>query len=190
MPQTAIMAAMIGVQAASTIGDAYSSSQAIKSKTAYESQQLQLNSRISELQAISAERRGREESRAYKTEVKQLIGKQRASLAAQGIDISTGSALDIQVETAELGAEDALTIRNNAFREATGYRIEAIGYKGQAAFTEVAGKSNARNTLISGGLNAINQGVQTYASFRGSNPSSNLPSGQSTTLGFNTRKYS
>jgi len=168
------LAVLGGISAVSSISGSITESGAIKSKASYEAQQLEFNSKLADLNARSTERVGKENAQNYKTQIKQLIGSQRASMAAQGIDISSGSALDIQVETAELGALDALTIRNNAFREAAGYRIEAAGYTGQAEFTRVAGESNARNTLISGGLSAINQGFQTYAAAGGSNGGSNV----------------
>lgn len=55
----------------------------------------------------------------------QAIGSQRAALAANGIDVNSGSAAQLQDDTAMLGEMDALTISNNAAREAYGYRIQA-----------------------------------------------------------------
>jgi len=169
-----VLAVLGGISAVSSITGSISEAGAIKSQAAYESQQLQMNSKLADLQAKSAIRVGKENAENYRRQVKQTIGSQRAIMAAQGIDISTGSALDIQTDTAEWGAVDALTIKNNAFREAAGYKIEAIGYRGQADFTTSAAKYRARNTLISGGLSAINQGFQTYALAGGGGGSSTV----------------
>lgn len=115
---------------------------------------LNFNARLAEIQARSAEVRGARESKEELTKTNLLIGRQRARLAAQGIEIDSGSALDIQVETAGLGAVDALTIRNNAFREAAGFRIEAINQKGAAERKLLAAKAAARGSLLTQGLNA------------------------------------
>lgn len=139
----------------SGISGTYSGYQASKLESKYTSQQLQFNSKLAELQAKDAERRGVDEANAYRVKVRQLIGKQRASMAAQGIEIDDGSALDIQEETAAFGAEDARTIRTNAFLEATGYRIQALDYKSQSKYEEISGRTKSRNTLLTGGMSAI-----------------------------------
>jgi hypothetical protein len=154
MPQAVMVGAMVamgGMQLLSARGQ----SKAIKSQAEYESQQLTFNSKVADLQARDAELRGKKEATEHKTKVKTLIGSQRAALAAQGIDVGSGSALDLQTETAEFGALDAMTIRNNAFREATGYRIQSIDYAGQATMTRLAGKNAARNTMLAGGISAL-----------------------------------
>lgn len=56
---------------------------------------------------------------------KQAVGTQRSVQAANGIDVNSGSAAQLQDDTAMLGELDALTIQNNAAREAYGYRIQA-----------------------------------------------------------------
>ena len=51
----------------------------------------------------------------------QLVGRQRATLAGNGVVVDTGSALDLTTETKGQGALDQLTIRNNAERQALGF---------------------------------------------------------------------
>lgn len=55
----------------------------------------------------------------------QAVGTQRSVQAANGIDVNSGSAAQLQDDTAMLGELDALTIQNNAAREAYGYRVQA-----------------------------------------------------------------
>ena len=83
------------------------------------------------------------------------IGEQRVALAAQGIDIDQGSALEIQLQTAEFVSQDALTISNNAWREAWGFRAEANSLRFQGQFAQLAASSKARSTLITGGLKGL-----------------------------------
>ncbi len=167
---TTLLAAAVGIQAISTISSSVNQAATQKLEGKIESQRLETNVKIAELQAKDAEIRGKQESDEYKTRVKQLIGRQRAAFAAQGIDPGFGSALEIQEETAEIGAANALTIRNNAFRDATGYRIQAIDIGGQAQFARFSGENRARNTLITGGLKTITditEGSGQIASLKG-----------------------
>jgi hypothetical protein len=83
-------------------------------------------------------------------------------MGAQGIDLESGSALDIQQETASLGAEEALNIKNNAWREAWGYRSQEADYKARASYAKITGKNTARNTLLTGGL-TVAKNLATYS---------------------------
>lgn len=150
----ALLVVAIGLQTASTLSSSRQQAGAIKAESEFRSQQQETNSRLGEIQAKDVEARGLKESEETLRKAKTLIGRQRAALAAQGIEIGTGSALDIQLETAEFGALDALTIKNNAFREATGHRIEAIEAGGRAGFTRISGERRAGSTLLAGGLTA------------------------------------
>lgn len=91
-----------------------------KAKEAGEQSGQILEARARDARAIGAD----EESR-YRASVRGLIGSQRAGFAAQGVDVGSGSAVDVQADAAYLGELDALTIRNNAAREAWGYEVEA-----------------------------------------------------------------
>lgn len=112
------------------------------------------NSRLANLQAQDATDRGESNASDQLKKTKQLISSQRAALAAQGLDINQGSAKDVQDESAMLGAQDALTIRNNAAMEAWGFRSQADNFKFEGQAGVLAAENSARNSLISGGLNA------------------------------------
>lgn len=153
-PQLILAAVTTGISVFSSISKSRSEASAITSQSEFEARQFEINSRLAKVQAKSAKERGKRESEEELRKTKLLIGRQRANLAAQGIDIGFGSALDVQLETAELGAQDALTIRNNAFRESLGFKIEALDFKSRAALTIASGRSRSRQTLVTGGLNA------------------------------------
>jgi hypothetical protein len=145
----------------------------------FQKQQFEFNARLSEYQAEDAVRKGETQTQEHGTRTKQLIGKQRASLAAQGIDIESGSALDVQEDTAVQSAVDIMTIRNNAWREAWGFKVQADDYKSKGRLAEYAGRfsklqsemdasaanftswlyqKQAQQTLLIGGLQALNSG--------------------------------
>jgi hypothetical protein len=134
----------------SAIASAYGSIQRGKARKSI----ADANKFISELKAKDALRRGGTRAAKSRQRIKKIVGKQRANLAAQGIRLGVGSAQDIQQETQDIGELDALTIRTNAAREAFGFRTQAeqFGTAGRAAERE--GKSEAVQTLLTGGLRA------------------------------------
>lgn len=113
-------------------------------------------------QADDAIARGAEEEAKFRAGVKKLKGSQRVALASQGIDINTGSALAVQEETEVLSELDALTIRNNA-------RREAWGFKTQGQLTRAAGFGQAqsiRNQATSTLLTGVAGAASTYLGSR------------------------
>lgn len=74
-------------------------------------------------------------------ETAQIKSSQRAAMGANGVDLSTGSALDRQVGTDLMGEIDANTIRANAALEAAGYRTRASNYRSQATMSRAGAKS-------------------------------------------------
>lgn len=160
---TTLMAASSASQGISSIGNAYSQSQAIRAQSRHQRDMLETNQRIAEMQADDAIKRGDKEAAKIGQQVKQTVGSQRAALAAQGIDVDVGSAADIQESTRALGVQDMQTVRMNAWKEAWGLKVEALSLQGQASMVKAAGDFEAKNTLLTGGMRALNFGVQSYA---------------------------
>lgn len=121
----------------------------------YNSDVARFNERIARMQARDAWERGLEAVGRHRQSVRKLIGSQRAALAAQGVDVNDGSALAVQQDTIALGEQDALTIRNNAAREAWGFRVQAAGYRSAAGMARREGMFGAAGTILGGA-------VQTY----------------------------
>lgn len=125
-------------------------------------QQFDYNASIADLQAQDAEQRGIEEESRFRSQVRGLIGSQRAGFAGQNVSVGDGSAADVQADTARLGEIDARTIRANAQREAWGYQVQAedlrqgatIARQGGAAARQ-AGNAAAANTLIGAGSSLL-----------------------------------
>lgn len=128
---------------------------------AYQAGVLMLNQIAATRAAEDARQRGAEAAKRQRKGTRALIGQQRAVLAANGVAVDTGSALDIVSETAGLGEEDALTMIANAEREALDY--ERLGRQsGADASMTIANASalsratslNNVGTLI-GGASAV-----------------------------------
>jgi len=146
---------LMGIQAVSSLFGAKGQADASSAYGENQADIYDTNARLKDLLAEDAIIRGDRQAVKAKQSAKRLIGSQRAALAAQGIDIESGSALDIQEETASLGAEDALNIRNNAWRESWGYKVQANNYRSAASISRTTAKNKSKNTLLTGGLNAV-----------------------------------
>lgn len=145
-----------------SLGTAYSQASMAKTQYNIQAQQIEQNIRLSEIQAEDAIRRGDVEAENMRKTTKKVIGAQRANFAGQNIAVDEGSAADIQAETQAQGSVNAQTIKNNAWRESWGYRVQAVSGQGQAVQTRLAGSNVMGNTLLTGGLQAANYGAQAY----------------------------
>lgn len=103
------------------------------------------NAGIHDAQALDAVQRGKATEDRFRVQIRGLIGSQRARLAAQGVDVSDGSPLELQMDAARQGEFDALTIRTDAAREAWGYQVQAEGFRLQAGRTRKLGTLQAGN---------------------------------------------
>jgi hypothetical protein len=115
----------------------------------------QQNARFADQAASDAIRRGREEAAIHRSRVRQVIGSQKAGFAAAGVETESGSALDVLSDTALLGELDALTIENNAAREAWGLRTQGFNYLAQGRLARLQGRYGAAGTAISGAAGAV-----------------------------------
>ena len=106
------------------------------------------NSKSADIAAEQTRQIGNIEEERYLKRVRQLIGTQRATAAAQGLDPNEGSALDLQTETAGLGAQDALQIRMNAMRQAWGLNVEGVNALNRASAARTGGRNAAIGTLL------------------------------------------
>jgi hypothetical protein len=97
----------------------------------YMRQQADQQRQVADWQAKDAISRGKVAEDAQRHKTQQAIGNQTAQLAGQGTDLE-GSPTDILGDTAAAGELDALTVRNNAEREAYGYKVAGVNATSQA----------------------------------------------------------
>jgi len=118
-----VAAAGLGMQ----IVGSFQQSKATKAATAYQAGVSANNAQLAEWQAQDALQRGQTAEQQSRMRTAQLKGSQRARLAASGVALTEGSALNILDDTDYMGEQDALTVRNNAAKEAWAYRNQAAG---------------------------------------------------------------
>lgn len=115
----------------------------------------EFNARVAETQAADALARGAEDEHNFRGQVRGLIGSQRAGFSGQNVDVGGGSALDVQADAAFLGELDALTIRNNAAREAWGYRQQAENARLGGQQAQSASRWGAASTIVGGAASLL-----------------------------------
>lgn len=106
---------------------AYSASQqadAQKKAANYNAQVATNNAIVANQQRSSALQQGDIEAQQAQLHQAQVLGAQRASLSANGVDLTQGSAQDLLTTTKFLGAQDVNTIQSNAARTAWGYQVQ------------------------------------------------------------------
>ena len=89
------------------------------------------NARLAELQAQDSVTRGRESESDLYRQAGQLMGRQRAATAANGVSLNEGSPAAIEASTRYMRDVDLATLRNNAARSAWGYNVQAGNYRAQ-----------------------------------------------------------
>lgn len=115
---------------------------------AYQAGVLMANQIAATRAAEDARQRGAQAALRQRKGTRQLIGKQRAVLAANGVLVDSGSALDIVSETAGLGEEDALQMLFNAEREAQDYERQGRRAGADATMAIEAGSAISRATSL------------------------------------------
>ncbi len=103
---------------------AYQQSSAQKQSANYNAQVASNNATIALQQRSSSLQQGDVAAQQAQMHQAQVLGAQRASLAANGLDLTQGSAQDLLTTTKFLGAQDVNTIQSNAARTAWGYSVQ------------------------------------------------------------------
>lgn len=102
-------------------------------KASAESAAAKQNAAIATAAAINEQRVGDSTAQRLYAQTNQLKGTQRASLAARGLDLGTGSPLDILTSTDVMGAADQATNKTDTQLRVNADLNKAAFYKSQAS---------------------------------------------------------
>lgn len=108
------------------------------------------NAKMAEYGAQDAARRGEEEAAAIQRKASALKSSQRVAQAANGLDVSYGTAADLQDQTDFFGQWDASTARYNAAQQAWNYRAQGSLARAEGRSAAYQGMLGATGTLLSG----------------------------------------
>lgn len=132
------MMALTAVSTGVAAYGAYQQASAQKQAAEYQADIDEQNAKIQERNAQDIEARGLEEQDRYRRRLAQMMGSQRAQLAGTGVDIGSGSALDLMADTAGEGARDVAVIGQNTARDAYGARVGAMSSQANASMARSA----------------------------------------------------
>jgi len=135
---TAAAVGSAGMQAYSTYAQANAQQQAAQ----YQAQLARNNAQTAAYQRSAALQQGMLQTQQAMLQQAQVESGQRATLAANGVDLSSGSALDQLAGTRLLGQQDVNTIQSNAARAAWGYGVEAGNDLSQAQLSSWQARNN------------------------------------------------
>ena len=128
---------------------AYSANQQIK-QGKFQKGTAEYNARVAENEAEETRNAGVERENIQRRKTAELLSKQRAQLGAGNVDLSSGSALQLQEETVALGEADALRIRSNFANQAESLETGAELTRREGEFAASAGRGAAFGTLLGG----------------------------------------
>lgn len=155
-------AALPAVTAASMVSSAAGSiaqGRATSASDKYNAQIAQNNAIIAQQNAAFEGEQGAANAGIEQQKTRAQVGDIKASQAANGINVNTGSAVDVRAGAAELGKLDAITIRSNAARAAYGYQTQAASDSAQAQLDRAKAKNASTAGYINAGTTLLNQGA-------------------------------
>lgn len=114
------------------------------------------NAKVAAQNAEIARQQGEAAAQAQDRAARQRLGQMTAAYGASGVDMGSGSPLDVLQDSARTAALDNLTTRYN-------YNLRATGYSNQSTLLE----NQASNYKTSGILNGIGAGVKGATAYVG-----------------------
>ena len=160
-----IMAGVAVAAAGLSAYSAYEQAKAQKQEGNYNAQVARNNATIDMQQRSSSLQQGDVEAQQAQMHQAQVLGAQRASLAANGVDLTQGSAQDLLTTTKFLGAQDVNTIQSNAARTAWGYSVQNMNDNATANLTQWKADSiSPMKVALMAGTSSLLGSASSYAS--------------------------
>lgn len=160
---------------------AIESGNAAASAASYQNQVAQNNAIIANQNAQQATAAGEAQVTQSQLKTAATIGAIKTDQAASGLDVNSGSNVDVQSSAKELGELDALTIRNAAARQAYGYQTQSMSdvasgqlLSAQSSQDLTAGMFGAGGSIL-GGVGSAANDYGKYLQNTGSNPNNPAP---------------
>lgn len=153
--------ALMGGQAVAGAVGQYSKSQAESSMYDYKAGVARNNAIIAERNAVAATDAGNVAGASNDMKTKTLIGTQQTAQAANGLDVGSGTNVNIQQSAKDLGHLDTLTILNNAAKNSAGFRAQGMNFTAESLLDTSA----AENAKTSGALSVATSLLGSASSF-------------------------
>lgn len=162
---------LISTAAATTVSieGQQAQAQAQKASANYNAEVAAQNAELANKNASLAGAAGAAQVEQEELKNRSKIGGIIAQQGASGVDVNSGSSLDVQSSSRDLGELNALTVRSNAVKQAYSYQTQAAGYGAesglqsyQASTAGTAGDIASTGTAIGG----VGTAATNYAKFQ------------------------
>lgn len=148
------------------------------SQANYQAQIARNNAQIEKQNAAYAASAGAAQTEQSGLAERERLGQLRAGVAANGLDVNSGTPADLQVSQREIGNLNTRTVSNNAALQAYGYQSKATSYEAQAAMDKSEiGYDIAGGILKAGGQIAGSPSASNALGFGSSGADASLISG-------------
>lgn len=151
--------AALAVAAAQVISS-YQQADSIRESAKLQRKIDELNAEFIDIDAYEAEKAGFSESARYQNVIDSTVSDQRVAYASQNVDVSFGTAAQVQAETKLTGELNILDIQKNAYNKALGLKQQANNVRLGSKFSSIQSDLQANSVQTAGLLNA----GATYAS--------------------------
>jgi hypothetical protein len=159
--------AMMAASMATKAYGAYQQSKAQQSSLDYQAAVAANNAQISQDQATVALNNGQTQAQTQDLKTASIFGEQRAQLAANGVDLGSGSANNILTTTQLMGARDHATIVDNAMKAAWGYQVQgadqSANSKALSTMSDNISPGLAVGSSLLGSASQVSSAWNTYA---------------------------
>jgi hypothetical protein len=113
--------------------------QAALAQNNYQAGVAEINSKIAKQNADYARNNGEIQAQNYGIKASQRTGMIRAGQGASGVDVNSGSAVDVRASQEKTSQMDLTQIRMNAVKAAYDFDAQAVGFDNQAGLYRMAG---------------------------------------------------
>ena len=146
---------LTGAALAGTAATAYGQIQKGKA----EGEMADYNANVATQRSNEALQMGSIAEEQQRNKVRQVEGSQTAAMGASGAVAGSGSFGSVLDQTSQFGELDALTVRNNALKQAWGLQTQAVGDQLQGSYARQGAAIGAAGSLLSGSVNAYGVGT-------------------------------
>jgi len=153
-------AMMLVASALSAVGSIASGAAQAKAAN-YQAQVAQNNATIARQNAMMERQAGDAEATAEGMKARERQGGITAALAANGVDVNSGSAAAARESQEGLGLLDTMTIRSNAAKRAYNDETQATNFEAQGKLDRMQG-SNAQFSSMIGAASSLAGGLGKY----------------------------
>lgn len=157
-----VQAAAYGGLAALQLAGGYFASQNIKDTAELNRDIAEMNAEFAELDAYDAKIEGYTAEAKYQSIIDKTLSDQQAIMTAAGVDVTYGSAAEIQKETRFLGELNKMEIEKRAQEQALGYKREARSIRFGSFLEYGQAQAKADAVMFQSAIQAAGTGVTGY----------------------------